>query len=394
MKFVYAALGAGALCLVPAPASAGDAAAGLQAMRELNLIVFGDVSANGQEVEGKTFIGGNLSGGGTNWGVGNPSQGAAVSGWHTLTVNGNNSNAGQINGGPNGGNGPVATSPGALIGGSSVGMNLNAAGASFDIGGNLTGNMNLSSGSVLNVGGNASGVNGTSGATVNAGGSISGNQNGAAFNSGLGANWNAGTTSAVTSSQLATLQGDLQALSSYLAGLSLPTNPSSITMGGQGPVFNAVGGANSFALFDFSTAQFGNEINFNVSDPGLTIIVNVAGTDIDWNMNPVGGFSAGLNRNIIWNFFEAETIDFNRMVHGSVLAPYASIANSTALEGTIVARAMKMGGEVHLGTFDGGVPFDTPDAVPEPATWAMLIIGFGLVGSAARRRARMARVPA
>jgi hypothetical protein len=32
--------------------------------------------------------------------------------------------------------------------------------------------------------------------------------------------------------------------------------------------------------------------------------------------------------------------------------------------------------------------------VPEPATWAMLIIGFGLVGAAARRRKAMGAVAA
>jgi hypothetical protein len=32
--------------------------------------------------------------------------------------------------------------------------------------------------------------------------------------------------------------------------------------------------------------------------------------------------------------------------------------------------------------------------VPEPATWAMMIVGFGLVGFATRRRERMARVSA
>jgi archaellum biogenesis protein FlaJ (TadC family) len=32
--------------------------------------------------------------------------------------------------------------------------------------------------------------------------------------------------------------------------------------------------------------------------------------------------------------------------------------------------------------------------VPEPATWAMMIVGFGLVGFATRRREKMARVSA
>ena len=88
----------------------------------------------------------------------------------------------------------------------------------------------------------------------------------------------------------------------------------------------AVGGSNGYALFNFSAAQFGSEINFNLSDPNLTVIVNVAGTDIDWNMNAVGGYNVNLNQNIIWNFFEAETIDFNRIVHDIVHAMNGSIS--------------------------------------------------------------------
>jgi hypothetical protein len=41
-----------------------------------------------------------------------------------------------------------------------------------------------------------------------------------------------------------------------------------------------------------------------------------------------------------------------------------------------------------LTIFNGGND-DGPPAVPEPASWAMLIAGFGLVGAAARRRRRL-----
>lgn len=44
-----------------------------------------------------------------------------------------------------------------------------------------------------------------------------------------------------------------------------------------------------------------------------------------------------------------------------------------------------------LGDYEAGAFDDVKviSAIPEPATWAMLIIGFGLVGSAARRRAAL-----
>ena len=387
-KLTGAALCAAVFACASAPAiAAGDAAAGLQAMRELNLIVFNNVNANGQEVEGKTFIGGDLTGGGTNWGIGNGSQGAAVSDWRTLTVNGNNSNSGQVNNGSNGGSGKVSTNPGALVGGNSASMNFNSAGSSFDVGGNLTGNSNLSSGQTYNIGGNASGVNGTVGAMVNAGGTISGNQNGATFVTGLGTGWNAASTSAVTSAAATKLQDDLTALSGALYGLSFTSNPSTVVAGSQGAIFNAALGGNDYALFNVNASQLGNEINFNLLDfsaGDATIVINVGGTNITWLSNPVGNYDGSLNQSVIWNFYEATNIDFQRMVHGSILAPFAQIANNTALEGSVVAKSFNMNGEVHLGAYDGDLEFG--EVVPEPATWAMMIAGFGLVGTAMRRR--------
>jgi hypothetical protein len=45
-------------------------------------------------------------------------------------------------------------------------------------------------------------------------------------------------------------------------------------------------------------------------------------------------------------------------------------------------------GKSALSLDGGGLPPPTPGVVPEPATWAMMILGFGLVGLMARRRTR------
>lgn len=183
--------------LLSTPASAaGNAANGLQAMRELNLIVLDNLNA-GHETEGKAFIGGNITGQTSNFGIGNSTQGGAISTRRTLTVGGNVGPQVNLNQGSNGGNGSVASNPGILIGGNYAGGNFNVPGAAIDIGGNFSnGNVNLVNGQTVNVGGtitaNANGSNNTQ--TVNAGGGINGNANGAVFNANLGTGWNAGTT--------------------------------------------------------------------------------------------------------------------------------------------------------------------------------------------------------
>ncbi len=388
-----------ATLFVSAPAlAAGSAADAIQAMKELNLIVLGDVAMS-QEVEGKTFIGGNLSGGGQ-FGIGNAyragHQGQTETGLPTLMVNGNVSGGayqlenGLIGAGPD----RAATNPGLVIGGNSVGWNINAAGATFDVGGNVVGNMNANA-IIYNVGGNLNGINTVSGTVVNAGGAVTGNLNGSpVINANLGTGWNAAATSDVTAAKLTKLDADMKALSSLLAGLTIVSNPSSITPGAQGPTFNAVDSGAGYALFNVSPADFGPELFFNSSTTS-PIIVNVSGTNINWTSNAVSGYTEALNRQIIWNFYEATNIFFDRIVYGSVLAPYAHITNTTPIEGSVVAASLRMNGEIHLGTYDLGTPFITDPnppvgGVPEPATWAMLIAGFGMVGAAVRRRKAVA----
>ncbi len=79
--------------------------------------------------------------------------------------------------------------------------------------------------------------------------------------------------------------------------------------------------------------------------------------------------------------------------YGAGFCPYGPAG--VLFEG--IARSVSFGGVANQIVFDD-ITFgsDVPGpggGVPEPATWAMLIMGFGLVGSAARRR-RVARAAA
>ena len=85
-----------------------------------------------------------------------------------------------------------------------------------------------------------------------------------------------------------------------------------------------------------------------------------------------------------------------------MLAPLASISNSTPIEGSIAVASFNQGGEVHLGTFLGYGAVDgtakdparglekafgpAGGSVPEPTSWAMMLAGFGLSGAMLRRR--------
>jgi hypothetical protein len=62
---------------------------------------------------------------------------------------------------------------------------------------------------------------------------------------------------------------------------------------------------------------------------------------------------------------------------GTVLAPYATVYNSSPIEGDLVANAFDPGGELHYHPFTGNLSFLQTD-VAEPAGTAVL--GIGLIG--------------
>ncbi len=128
-----------------------------------------------------------------------------------------------------------------------------------------------------------------------------------------------------------------------------------------------------------------NEIDI-YSPNGTTTIINVSGTGgtISKNFNYHDSSS-----NIIWNFYEATNLTLGNW-QGTVLATNADFVKDSSgnLQGTVVAKSASINGELHNYAFQGDLSSvgDSASAMPEPTTWAMMILGFGLIGHSLRRR--------
>lgn len=358
-KTVAYLVGAAALAFtVQAPAAAatmGVASDGLTALRQLNMIVLGDLT-NGQHVQGKAWVGGDVKGNVTVAQGG--SQGYTPSTYAQLTVGGN-ANGFKVEN--------MLGSPlSAVIGGSARDMTLNGTGH-VDVGGDV----------------DVGGFNPNANKTVSYGGTVRGaQQQDAAY---LTRDTGNHALAAQIAGKTAKLDRDLSALSltlSHLASLS--------TIKSTGTALDYSNAKNGFAVFTMTDSAFQDQnANFDSlfsAMPGnMTTIINVQGKTLTQggNIN-----LSTLNRSVIWNFADATSIAVKGW-HGSILAPNARLQNSSAIEGSVAVRDFVMNGEVHLGTYGGTNAFlPSTSAVPEPASWAQMLLGFGLAGGAFRFRRR------
>jgi len=352
---------------LPKSKNAAEVNAGLQAMRDYNLIVLKDLQSTSQ-VQGRTFVGGNLSGGSSNYFTNPGSQ----AGGTALTVGG------------------------AITGGA---KNINN-GGSIQVGGNLDSGANMNGGGGVQSGGNVKKVN-ANGASVSAKGDIE-NTNakdlyyGGAVKNSNGtkhAGANNDTLAAAIADTTSVLATDFTALSSYLSGLTA-TNTLAYSSDGQKATFDAGTGTGVavFAISDLNAAlKNRSQLIFNFPTSYDAVIVNVAGKDVSLPSSINFNGPTGLGTKVIWNFYEASTVNLgSKSWYGSVLAPGAELRNNNFIEGSVVAQSMIQNGEIKMNglaapnllvaQFGGAAP------VPEPAVWVMMILGFGAVGSVLRRR--------
>lgn len=338
-----------AMLAVPALA---DTPSGINALTEWNLVVLGNLQSS-SEVEGRTFVGGDLSGSSSNYAISSastPSSNAQPG----LTVVGN----------VTGGNIQINNGAGVTVGGSVAGwLNLNGNPQTAQVGGTI--------------------------------GSINVNQN--TVNTGLATS---------NPSFVQNLQQDKSLLTTSMNGLSQEmsglSSTSQMVISGNKGTFTAQPGSDGMAVFNITSDQLNQigEIQFDLNG-AQTVVVNVSGTSINLNDNFLGNAS-GLGEKVIWNFYEAEDLTLTTAWKGSVLAPLADAHTYNYIEGSAVFDNLIQDGEMHVGTYQGGyVPPSGSTSggsssggsssggteVPAPGVLGMLALALGGLVFWRRRRA-------
>lgn len=340
------ALFAASLALA-APALA-DTPSGINALREWNLVVLGDLTSS-SEVEGRTFVGGNLSGNSSNYNI-SPIP-PSTKGQPGLTV------VGDVNGGHKN----LNNGSGAVVGGNvNSGFNLNGSPQTVKVGGTIS-NTNVNQNTVQsNLGQSDPGF-------------------------------------------VTRLQQDKSLLTTSLTGLSHDlgqlTATSELKISGNRGTFDAKPGSDGVAVFNITSAQLDSigEIQFNLNGAD-TAIVNVSGTSIKLDDNFLGG-TANLGEKVIWNFGEAKDLTATTAWGGSVLAPNANARTYNYIQGSAVFGNLIQDGEMHVGTYAGNYyPPSNPNPpsssgssggstpVPEPGLLGLIAVALGGLFFWRRRR--------
>ena len=285
-----------------------------------DLVVIGDLDSN-SEVEGKTYVGGNLSGPASNYGI-------------LLTI-------------------PKEETSFAVYGNVTAG-NVNISKGSVEIGGNLSGgNINMNSGGYYAIAGTKSG------------------------------NVNNGTSRPSTQLPLpAEVFDSYLAASATLA--AMPANSTFAIEGGFRAQFTAdpsiVGGVAVFhvqASDVFASPQNPSQLAVTMNSAS-GMVINVYGANITTpnSLNPVGALATdAVRERLIWNFIDTESIMLQANFNGMLLAPKANLTNSTAIDGQVVVNSFTQRGEVHLPI---STLFPEISSIPEPTAFASVVVALVL----------------
>lgn len=144
--------------------------------------------------------------------------------------------------------------------------------------------------------------------------------------------------------------------------------------------FQSGAGVNGVAVFNIDGSVLQNGTYQGVfADPGVTTIINVSGTNVNVGVN-----GNNIQSSVLFNFFEAETLNINSTFNSSIIAPLADVLlQGGGIKGTLVSNNLQQNAEVRPPLYDGNIPVST---VPLPAPFLLLLSGLGAMAYLGRRR--------
>ncbi|WP_170941648.1 choice-of-anchor A family protein [Cellvibrio mixtus] len=183
----------------------------------------------------------------------------------------------------------------------------------------------------------------------------------------------------------AVLFSQLQAESDYYKGLSTSDNTALIgDMNNK--KFSYTGSATDLVVFNITAdklagPQWSLDMDFATA---LNVVINVSGTSFTAGNTKNGTESFRNNfNNVLWNFYEATTLNFGDSWYGSILALNATIDTKSNLDGAVAAKSYVGNGEIHKGSWSYTPP---TTEVTEPSILILLMSGLGLIGLSRLRR--------
>ena len=116
------------------------------------------------------------------------------------------------------------------------------------------------------------------------------------------------------------------------------------------------------------TFTFGTPAGFNLASLDISSVSTSAFTNID--------FTSVLFNGVSFNTLATGVSEFRNLLNQSLVT---GGTNNLVVSGTTGGNA----------SFTGNIAFAQVAAVPEPGTWAMMLLGFGAMGVSIRRRRRV-----
>jgi choice-of-anchor A domain-containing protein len=174
--------------------------------------------------------------------------------------------------------------------------------------------------------------------------------------------------------------GDFEtALNAFSTSLSALTATGVLPAAGNNEVINAMPDSTGMAVFNITSAQLAAIPSYEMNLNGAsTVIFNVSGALVNFSANDESGATGA--GNVIWNFYDATSVNLVSEIAGTVLAPLANVSNGSPIDGALVANSWTGSGELH------DYRFTDPTSVPEPASWTALLLGLGVIGWRLRTR--------